>query len=166
MHVVGLVGFWLVLILGVVIIPFGVAGTFIIAGGVLVHGLLTRFQIFPLSFVVLLFGLAILVELIEALLGAVLARRFGGSRWGMTGAILGGFAGAMIGTPVTPVVGTLLGGFIGACIGATFLEYLHKPDFHSAMRVGFGAFLGALGGKVTKVVVAIVMVILVAVRMF
>jgi len=166
MHVVALIGFWLVMIIGIVIIPFGVAGTFIIAGGVLVHSLLTQFQIFSISFIALLFGLAILVELIEALLGAVLAQRFGGSKWGMTGAILGGFTGAMLGTPVTPVIGTLLGGFIGAYIGATVFEYLHKPDFHSAMRVGFGAFLGALGGKVTKVVVAIIMVILVSVKMF
>lgn len=166
MQVVALIGFWLVMIIGVVIIPFGVAGTFIIAGAVLVHGLLTQFQVFPLSFIGLLFGLCILVELIEAVLGAVLAQRFGGSRWGMTGAIIGGFFGAVIGTPVTPVIGTLLGGFIGALIGATFLEYLHKPDFNAALHVGIGAFLGALGGKVTKVVVAIIMVVLAAVRMF
>lgn len=166
MHIVGLIGFCIVMIIGVAIIPFGVAGTFIIAGSVLVHGFVTGFKIFPLSFIALLFGLAILVEIIEAFLGAVLARRFGGSKWGMAGAIVGGFAGAVLGTPITPVIGTLLGGFFGAAVGATVFEYLHKPNFHSAVRVGLGAFLGAFGGKVTKVVVAIIMVILVAVRMF
>lgn len=166
MHIAALIVFWLVLIAGVAIIPFGVAGTFVIAGAVLVHGLLTRFQIFPLPFIALLFGLALLVEAIEALLGAVLARRFGGSKWGMAGAVIGGFVGAVFGTPVTPVFGTLLGGFLGALVGATLFEYMVRPDLRSAVRVGFGAFLGAIGGKATKLVVAVVMVVLTAVRMF
>lgn len=158
--------FWLFLIAGVVIIPFGVAGTFIIVADALVYGLITGFDRVTLSFIGLLLAMALFVELIEALLGAVLAKRFGGSKWGMTGAIIGGFLGAVIGTPITPVLGTLFGGFIGAFVGALSLEWIHTSDWHNASKVGFGAFLGALGGKVTKIVVAIIMVIMVGIRVF
>ena len=166
MEILGMIVFWIFLIAGVVIIPFGVAGTFIIVADALVYGLITGFERITLPFVGLLLAMALFVELIEALLGAVLAKRFGGSKWGMTGAIIGGTVGAIIGTPITPVLGTLLGGFIGAFIGAMSLEWFHTSDPHNALKVGFGAFLGALGGKVTKIVVAIIMVIMVGVRVF
>ena len=166
MEILGMIIFWIFLIVGVVIIPFGVAGTFIIVADALVYGLITGFDRITLPFIGLLLAMALFVELVEALLGAVLAKKFGGSKWGMTGAIIGGTVGAIIGTPITPVLGTLLGGFIGAFIGALSLEWLHTSDLHNALKVGFGAFLGALGGKVTKIVVAIIMVIMVGVRVF
>ncbi|MCJ7813606.1 DUF456 domain-containing protein [bacterium] len=154
------------LIIGVVIIPFGVAGTFIIVADAFIYGLATQFEKITLSFVGLLLAMALAVELVESFLGALLAKKFGGSKWGMAGAIIGGFLGAVIGTPITPVLGTLLGGFIGAFIGALSLEWVHTSDWHNALKVGFGAFLGALGGKVTKIVVAIIMVIMIGVRVF
>jgi len=156
--------FWLVLILGVVIIPFGIAGTFIIVADALIYGLVTGFDKITLPFVGLLLGIALAVELVEALLGAFLAKRFGGSKWGIAGAMIGGFLGAVAGTPVTPVLGTLLGGFLGAFLGATTLEILHTSEFKNSFKVGIGAFLGAVGGKITKIVVAVVMVVMVGLR--
>ena len=158
--------FWLVLILGVVIIPFGIAGTFIIVADAFIYGLVTSFDKITLPFIGLLLGIALAVELIEALLGAFLAKRFGGSKWGMAGAMIGGFLGAVAGTPVTPVLGTLLGGFLGAFLGAMVLETLHTSDLRNSFKVGIGAFLGAVGGKITKIVVAMVMVIMVGLHVF
>ena len=161
-----MVFFWLVLILGVVIIPFGIPGTFIIVADALIYGLVTSFSKITLLFVGLLFVIALAVELVEALFGAFLAKRFGGSKWGMAGAMIGGFLGAVAGTPITPVLGTLLGGFFGAFVGATTLEMLHTSDFKNSFKVGVGAFLGAVGGKVTKIVVAVIMVVMVGLRVF
>ena len=164
--VIGLAFFLLVLLVSLVVIPFGVAGTFIIVADALVYGLATGFEKITLMFVGVLLGLALLVELIEAVLGSILARQFGGSRYAVAGTIIGGFLGALAGTPVVPFVGTVIGGFLGCFLGAALFEWIHHKNMHRALQVGYGAFLGALGGKVTKFTVAVVMVVLICVRIF
>ena len=166
MEVIGLIFFWIFLIIGVAIIPFGIAGTFIIVADALIYGLATGFDKITLPFVGLLLGMAVVVELIEAVLGAYMAKKFGGSKYAMAGAIVGGFLGAIVGTPMAPVVGTLLGGFFGAFTGATLLEWLHTSDFQKSAKVGIGAFFGAVGGKITKIMVAIIMVVMIGFRVF
>jgi len=166
LEIFGMIVFWIILIAGVVIIPFGIAGTFIIVADALVYGLLTGFEHYSLGFVGILLGIALFMELLEELFSGFLARKFGGSKWAMVGAIVGGLLGAIIGTPITPVLGTLLGGFIGSFSGALIVEWLQTSDFTHAFRVGMGAFFGALGGKLTKIVVAIVMVVLIGIRVF
>jgi len=165
-EIFGLVVFCLFLLIGVCLIPFGIAGTFIIVADALVYGLLTGFEEITLPFVGLLLGIAIAVEVIEELLSGVMAKRFGGSKWAVAGAIGGGIFGAIIGTPVTPVLGTLLGGFLGAFSGAVILEWIHTSDGNRAVRAGIGAFFGAIGGKVTKILIAIIMVIMACLRVF
>lgn len=158
--------FWLFLIVGVAVIPFGIAGTFIIVADALVYGLATGFDEITLPFVGILLGMALAVELIEELLSALMAKRFGGSKYAMIGAILGGFFGAIMGTPVAPILGTLLGGFLGAFLGATLLEWLHTSDLRNSVKVGIGAFFGAVGGKITKILVAVIMVIMIGFKVF
>ena len=165
-EILGMIIFWLFLIVGVAVIPFGIAGTFIIVADALIYGLITGFDKITLPFVGILLGMALAVELIEELLSAFMAKRFGGSKYAMIGAVVGGFFGAIVGTPVTPVFGTLLGCFLGAFLGAMLLEWLHTSDFQNAIKVGIGAFFGAVGGKVTKILVAIIMVIMVGFRIF
>jgi len=166
MEILGTILFWIILIAGIVIIPFGVAGTFIIVGAALVYGLLTQFADITIGFVVILLGMAVGMELLEAIFGALLAKKFGGSKWGMLGAVVGGTAGAIIGTPVTPIVGTLIGAFLGSFLGALTFEFIHESDPGHAFRVGLGAFFGTLGGKVTKIIVAVIMVVMVGLKMF
>ncbi len=156
--------FWLVLVIGLVVIPFGLPGTFIMATAALIYGLLTDFT--PIQFldVVYLFGIAILGEVVEFLLGAFTAKRFGGSNWAMIGAIVGGFLGALWATGLMPIVGTLLGAFAGAFVGAFALEYLYRGKIHAAVKAGWGAMLGAIGGKITKIILGIAMLVLVMAR--
>ena len=166
MAIAGMIVFWMIVLVGIAVIPFGIAGTFIIVGDVLVYGLITKFQSFSPSFVGLLLIIAVAVELIEAVLGAYMAKRFGGSRWAMVGAVLGGIGGAIIGTILVPVAGTLLGAFIGAFLGAMILEMLQTSDMSKALRAGMGAMFGTMGGKVTKIVAAIVMTVMIAMQIF
>lgn len=164
MAVIGMIFFFIFLLLGITVIPFGIAGTFIIFFDALIYGWITGFERVTWPFLGILLGLAVIVEIIEALLGAVMARRYGGSKWAMAGAILGMGAGAVLGTVVTPVIGTIIGGFAGAFAGATLLEWMHSPDVSAAVKVGTGALLGAVGGKMTKLLVAVLMVVLILVR--
>lgn len=152
--------FLLGLLAGLVIIPFGLPGTFVIAGMALAHGLFTGFEPVTLKFLLLLLALSGIGELVEFYLGAAAARRYGGSRWAMWGAILGGILGAVYLTAIMPLLGTILGAFIGAFIGAAVFEYLRLRDGRNALRAGYGALLGALGGRATKLVLAIAMVVM------
>ena len=158
--------FGLTLLIGVIIVPLGLPGTFLIAVAVLLHGYFTGFVPFSISLIIWLFIIAAAGELIEFFFGAASARKFGGSRKAMWGAILGGFAGAILGSGVAPIIGTIAGALAGAFCGAALFEFLTNKDAKAAIRVGFGAFLGALGGRFTKVMLAIVMVVLTAINFF
>lgn len=158
--------FMLALLAGIVIIPFGLPGTFVIAGLALIHALLTGFVPLSGSIILLLFALAAVGEIVEFFLGAATARKFGGSKPAMWGAILGCFAGAVFATGVMPVVGTLIGAFAGAFAGAFLFEYLHIGNSQRALRVGFGAFLGALGGKLMKIAIGIAMTVIIGYTLF
>jgi len=166
LSVLGMIFFWLVLLLGIVVIPFGIAGTFLIVADAFVLGLLTHFAKMTPLFLLALLAVSIFVEGIEFLLGAWAAKRFGSSSWGMWGAILGGFLGAIWFTPVAPPLGTLLGAFVGAFGGAFLLELLHEKDVTRALKVGWGAFCGAVGGKILKIVAAIGMIVAIAIQVF
>jgi len=166
MAIAGMIVFWLIILVGIAVIPFGIAGTFIIVADVLAYGWITGFRDFSPSFAGILLLIAVAVELVEAVLGAYMAKRFGGSRWAMVGAVIGGIAGALIGTPIVPILGTLLGAFLGAFVGAAFLEFLHASDASAALRAGIGAFFGTVGGKMTKLVAAVVMAVMTATRVF
>ncbi len=157
--------FWLVMIAGIVIIPFGIPGTFLIVGNVLVYAWLTNFVEITWSFIGLLALIATIVEVIEFFLGAATASKFGASKMGMFGAIVGGFVGAVLGTSIMPLIGTLMGAFAGAFAGTAIFEYMRSSDLQKSLQAGFGAFLGALGGKLTKIAVAVAMVVMVAFRL-
>jgi len=166
MEILGTIIFFIVLIAGVVIIPFGVAGTFIIAADALVYGLLTGFERISVTLVVVLFGVAVALEIFESVFGALLAKRFGGSKWAAIGAIIGGFLGAIAGSPVAPVIGTLLGGFFGAFAGAVILELITSGDSRRSLHAGIGAFIGAFTSKIAKIIIAIIMAVSVVISFF
>ena len=166
LEILGQILFWLFMIGGILIIPFGIPGTFIIVGTVIIYAWITNFAVITWQFIGVLLLISIVVELVEFFLGAAAASKFGASKLGMFGAIVGGFLGAIIGTPVTPLIGTLLGAFIGSFTGAALFEYIGSSDVQKSLRAGFGAFLGAVGGKLTKIAAAIAMVVMVGFQIF
>jgi len=166
LEVIGFIFFWLILIVGIVVIPFGIAGTFIIVVAAFVYGLVTQFRTISLPFVLILLGIAILMEIIEFFMGAAMAGKYGSSAWGMWGAIIGGLLGAIWGTPLFPLVGTVIGGIIGSLVGAAFFEFLRFQDWQRALRAGWGAFLGSIGGRLLKVLAGIIMVVMIGFRVF
>lgn len=166
LEIFGQIAFWFFMFVGIVIIPFGIPGTFLIFGNALIYAWLTDFAEITWAFLGVLLLIAILVELIEFFLGAAAAGKYGASKTGMFGAIVGGILGAIWGTGVVPLIGTLLGAFAGAFAGAALFEYAVTKDPEKSIRVGFGAFLGSLGGKLTKIAAAVAMVVMVGVRIF
>jgi uncharacterized protein YqgC (DUF456 family) len=142
----------LVASLGVLLIPFGLPGNWLIAA----VGLLgPTLGIGWTPFVVLL-GAAALAEILELLLAVRTTKKAGAGRSGQWGAFLGGVIGAILGTPLVPipVLGTLVGAGIGAFFGAIFFEMLfaQKQD-NDLLAIGTGAFLGVLLGKGAKMAI-------------
>ena len=166
LEIFGHILFWIVMLVGIAVIPFGIPGTFVIVANALVFAWLTDFSEVTWKFVGLLLLIALAVEVLEFFIGAATAGKYGASKLGMLGAIVGGFLGAIWGSGIVPLLGTLLGAFAGAFAGATLFEYINTKDFEKSLRVGFGAFLGTVGGKLTKIAVAVAMVVMVGFQVF
>lgn len=166
MAIIGWIFFVLGLFVGLAVIPFGIAGTFIIVVDALLFALFTNFDQITWSFLGILLGISLFVELIEFLLGAAAAKKYGSSGWGMAGSIVGGIIGAIWGTAISPILGTIFGAFIGVYLGAFLFEYLRFKDSERAKKAGWGAFLGALTGRFLKMIAAIVMIVMIGYKVF
>jgi uncharacterized protein YqgC (DUF456 family) len=112
--------------------------------------------------------LAVMGELVEALLASAKARRAGGSRRGALLAIVGGIVGAVVGTillPV-PVVGTLTGACVGAGGGALAGDRLAGRSWSRAWTAGAAAARGRLWATVLKLIIALAMWAIATVAVF
>lgn len=92
-------------------------------------------------------GVALLAQLVDIGAGVVGARVYGARRAGVWGGVVGSLAGIF----VFPPWGILLGGIVGAF---AFELFAGRPP-NEALRAGFGAFVGALGGAIAKIVLLI-----------
>jgi uncharacterized protein len=159
------------MIVGLVIIPFGLPGTIVILGSVLIYAVLTDFNAgVGVWFFVLLCILTAVSETADNWLTAVGARRYGASTGSMWLSLLGGLFGAiMIGGTLAIFLGPLapiVGGFVGAFLVVFLYERSHGKDTREALRAGWGTFLGRAAGIVLKFVIAVLMVIAVAASLF
>ncbi len=151
---------WGLLFVTVLLIPLGVPATFFIAGAVLIEGLFSHFASISVNLVIWLFALAVALEGLEYLITGVSAKHFGASRAGVWGAIFGGILGAIFGSGILPIIGTLVGTLAGAYLGAVVIELIRGQSSEKALRAGFGAFVGNLGGKLVKILGGTFMLIL------
>lgn len=146
-------------VLAIIVILAGLAGTimpglpgppFIFAG---LFGIawLDRFQHVRLPGLIVLALLAILSVVVDFLMTAEGARRFGAGRWAVIGAAFGLVVGLFFGLP-----GIVLGPFLGAVLG----HLAGKGTVGSSVRAGVGASLGMAAGMISKVVIAVVMLVL------
>lgn len=149
----------IILLGGLIAIPIGLAGNFIILATAIVVGVVTKFTTIPLIGLIIMAVAVIAGEIIEAFLGSVMARRYGASKWGMLGAFVGGIVGAILGTPFVPVMGTIVGSFLGAGVGAVAFEWFHLRQLESSMPAGIGALIGKIAASLLKLWIGIGMVV-------
>lgn len=128
----------------------------------------TRFSVSWLT-VGIVFGLAVIGEVLELGAGAVVAQKHGASRRAVWLALLGGFVGAVFGAgggSVVPVLGTLIGilsggaggAFLGAYLGETWKGRREEQAVAVGRAVAIGRTLGVLG----KMIIGVAMVLVVA----
>ncbi len=149
---------WLLLVVGLIAIPLGLGGNFVLLGAALLVAAIGGFSEIGWIALVILLLAVVLGEVIEALLGSLVAQKFGASRWGVIGAFAGGIIGAIVGTPIFPLVGSLIGSFAGAALGAVGLELAAGKDHGPGLRAGWGAFRGKVMATAFKVAVGMAIV--------
>ncbi len=137
-------------LIGLILVPFGLPGLWLMALGIIGFGWLTGFRSVGVGTIVLVVGLALVAELIEYWLGFRFTEKYGGGKRAGWGALLGGIVGAVVGVPV-PVLGSVIGAFVGAFAGAVLFEYTRQRNANVAVRAGWGAVLGRAAAAGIKI---------------
>lgn len=144
------------IIIGVILIVIGLLGCFIpgIPGPPLGFGALLLLQLkqeppFTAKFLIIWGVVALVVTLLDYIVPALGAKKFGGSRQGVWGAVLG----AILGVIFFPPFGIIIGPLVGALLG----ELMAGKKSDDAMKSAFGTFMGFVTGVVLKLIVTVMM---------
>jgi len=102
------------------------------------------------TFLIITLIIAILIWLIDYIIPAIGTKKFGGSRAGMFGAIVGLLVAIFF--PILGFFGIIIWPFIGALVG----ELINRSDSNTAMKAAFGSLIGFLTGTLLKFVVSVI----------
>src|SRR5438874_2424043 len=130
-------------ILGLLLVPLGLPGLWVMVGGIVGYGWLTGFRSVGVASIGAVLGLAFLGEIVEWWLGFRLTRTFGGSRRSAWGALVGG-----------------IGAFLGSFAGAALFEYSLSRTTGTAVRAGWGAVVGRAAAAAAKIALGIVIAVI------
>jgi uncharacterized protein YqgC (DUF456 family) len=148
-----------VFLVGLLFIPLGLPGLWVMVLGLIGYGALTDFRAIGVGVMGSVLGLAFVGEIIEWWVGFRLAKRYGGSRRAAWGALIGGLIGAVIGVPI-PILGSVIGSFAGSFGGAMLAAYSESSDSAAALGAGWGAVLGRAWAAAAKTALGIVIVVI------
>lgn len=106
---------------------------------------------FSTAFMVTMAIIVAAVTLLDYLIPAMGTKKFGGSKYGSWGCLIGTLAGMFI----LPPFGIIVMPFAGALLG----ELLGGREANTAVKAAFGSLLGFLGGVLCKAIVCIAMIV-------
>jgi uncharacterized protein YqgC (DUF456 family) len=144
------------IIIGIILLLIGFAGCIIpgIPGppiayiGLLIQVFKTE-NPFTTKFLIIWALIMIGVSLLDYIVPVIGTKKFGGSKRGVWGSVIGLFAGIFFFPPIGLIIGPFLGAFIAELTGGKETE--------SALKAGFGSFIGFITGVVLKLAVTGVM---------
>lgn len=141
----------LVMIIGAIgtILP-AIPGAPLILAAAIIYGFYEGFHKVTLFSLIILGIITLITILIDYLSGIVGAKKYGASKYGIGGAILGGIAGIPFG---------IIGLFIGPIVGAVIGELISGKELTQSFKIGLGSFLGLIGGSLIKFAFSIAMII-------
>ncbi len=119
--------------------------------GSFIYAIFTHFE--KITWVVLLiFALLTIFSIVLENIGNVYgAKKFGATKWGIIGSIIGTGIGFYTGGPI--------GLILGPVVGTIIFEFIGGKDYKGALKSGLGNFVGFLGGSILKFVVGLAMII-------
>ncbi len=146
----------LLLVLGVLLMLAGIAGSILpfLPGPPLCYIALLIQQLqteppYSTKFLLIWAAITVVVTVLDYVIPVYGTRKYGGSRYGMWGCVVGLFAGLWLGP-----IGIIVGPFVGALVG----ELIANRTSDDALRAAFGSFLGFLAGTLLKLIACGIMV--------
>jgi uncharacterized protein len=146
---------YILLISGIILMILGIIGClvpvlpgppFSFLGLLLLH--FSRFGEFQKATLIAFGIIAVVVTIFDYIIPVWGTRKFGGSKYGTRGALIGLIIGFFLG-PAGIIVGPMVGAFVG--------EMIFKDDIRYASRAGFGSLLGFLAGIGLKLAASLIM---------
>lgn len=145
------------IIIGVIFILIGIIGCIIpgIAGppfsflALICLSVAKKWEPFSVRFLIVMGALTVVVQALDYLLPALGAKKFGATRYGFWGAILG----MLLGIIFIPPVGMIIGAFLGALLG----EIIAGKKAYEAIKAGWGVFVGVMIGILLKLIASGIM---------
>lgn len=156
-EVIALILLLICCVVGLLLIPLGLPGLWVMLLGLIGYGAMTDFRTVGLGTMGIALGLAFAGEVVESWAGFKYARKYGGSRRAGWGAVIGGLVGAFAGIPI-PILGSIIGSFLGSFAGAAIFEFTRSPE--TAAGAGWGALIGRVVATALKTALGFVIALL------
>ncbi len=148
---------WAILILGSILVGIGIVGCIlpVIPGppfayaAIILSYFLSRPRPYSLTFIILMGVVTVVVTLLDYIVPSVVSRKYGASKYGSWGALIGMIAGMVLFPP--------FGIFIGALLGAVLFELIFRPDIKRSLKAGLGVLVGIVLGIFIKLTATSIM---------
>ena len=122
----------------------------LIWSGVFLYAICDRFKSIDWS-LLLIFGILTIVSIVLDYFGGVIgAKKYGATRWGLIGSIIGGIVGFFMGG----IIGLIFGPFFGAVL----LELVFGKDLKGSFKSGVGTLVGFLGSAIAKLAIGVIII--------
>lgn len=102
-----------------------------------------------LTLIIIMLIVTIVVTVLDYIIPAAGAKKYGSSKWGIWGAIIGMIAGMIYFPP--------FGMIVGAFIGAVGIELIAGKTSKQALSAGWGVFIGTILGTLLKLIASGIM---------
>lgn len=143
------------LVLGIILMLIGLAGCILpfLPGPPLCYAALLLQQLqsdppFTTRFLLIWAGIALVITVLDYVIPVYGTRKFGGTRYGMWGCVIGLVFGIWLGP-----LGIIVGPFVGALVG----ELIGNASSDHALRAAIGSFVGFLLGTLLKLIACLIM---------
>ncbi len=166
LSVVYLVLFCLFLLAGIVMVPFTLPGTWMIALGAVLFSLVRDYKASSDWVVIaIVVGLALLGEIVELATSAFGAKKEHVPTGAVVCSLIGGLVGAIIGVPVF-LIGALLGLLIGTFLGAFLYSLVKKGNVAEALSQALVILASRVVAIFAKTSVAVCMAVYLLFKVF
>jgi uncharacterized protein YqgC (DUF456 family) len=144
----------ILILIAVIFIIIGIIGCIIpgIAGppfsflALICLSIAKKWEPFSVNFLIAMGVLTAAVQALDYLLPVLGAKKFGATRYGFWGAIIG----MLLGIIYVPPLGIIIGAFLGAILG----ELIAGKKTYEALKAGWGVFVGVMAGMLLKLTAA------------
>ncbi len=118
--------------------------------GIFIYAVCDGFESISWFLLLIFTSLTIISVVLDYFGGVIGAKKYGATRWGLIGSVIGGIAGFFMGG----IVGLIFGPFFGAVL----LELVFGKDLRGAFKSGVGTLVGFIGGAVAKLAIGVIMI--------